>query len=136
MAKEPHPHGDDMRELGKKQRAGRALSEMLRAIGQEVTEVILDDGCNPGPPRIISKAEAMARHIWSKALRHKDDDGETVEPSLDYVKIVLDRTEGKPGSGDRKTDDEKESVPDRISRLNKERLNALAGDVTEDAVSD
>jgi hypothetical protein len=131
--KEPHPHGDDLREVGEKQRAGRALSELIRAIGQEQTEVVLDDGPRPGPPRIISKAESMARFIWFKALPHVGDDGVTYEPNIDYVKIILDRSDGKPGTP-RQVDDDtgRESVPDRISRLNKERLNSLAADVTGD----
>ena len=130
MSKEPHPYGDDMRELGKKQRAGRALSEMLRAIGTELSEVVLDDGPTPGPPRIISKAEALARHIWKRALRHKDDEGNTIEPDLDYVKIALDRIDGRPGTGDKKDERKGETLPDKISRMNAERLNALADDVT------
>ena len=133
---EPHPYGDDLRELGKKQRAGRALSELLRAIGTEMTEVVLDEGPAPGPPRIISKAERMARHIWKKALPHKDDDGVQQEPDLDYIKIVLDRVEGKPGSGDKKEEGVGETLPDKISRMNKERLNALADDVVKGADAD
>ena len=126
---EPHPHGDDLRELGSKQRAGRALSELIRAIGTELTEVVLDDSPKPGPPRIISKAESMARYIWKKALPHKDDEGNENAPDLEYVKIVLDRSEGKPGVAGKDIEDKRESVPDRVSRMNQERLNALADDV-------
>lgn len=129
--REPHPHGDDLRELGEKQRAGRALSEMIRAIGTEQTEVVLDDGPKPGPPRIISKAESMARFIWRKALPHKGDNGEEHEPELDYIRIVLDRAEGKPGVAGKDIEEKKESVPARISRMNTERLNSMADEVTE-----
>ena len=133
--REPHPHGDDLREAGGKARAGRALSELIRAIGQEVTEVILDDGMNPGPPRIISKAEAMARHVWKQALPHKGDDGTEHEPDLDYIKIVLDRSDGRPGTPKDIDDDTgRESVPDKISRLNTDRLNAMADEVVSDGV--
>jgi len=133
VSNEPHPFGDDMRELGKKQRAGRALSEMLRAIGTEMTEVVLDDGPTPGPPRIISKAEALARHIWKRALRHKDDEGNTIEPDLDYVKIALDRIDGKPKAGEKEDPGTKgESLPDKISRMNTLRINDIADDVVND----
>jgi len=132
MSKEPHEYGDDMRDLGKKQRAGKALSEMLRAIGTELTEVECDDGPNPGPPRIMSKAERMARHIWKKALPHKDDEGIQHEPDLDYIKIVLDRVDGKPGSGDKRDDGPNESLPDKISRMNATRINDLAEEVAND----
>lgn len=132
MSNEPHEYGNDLRDLGKKQRAGRALSEMLRAIGTEMTEVALDDGPNPGPPRIMSKAERMARHIWKRALPHKDDEGVDREPDLDYIKIILDRVEGKPGSGDKKNDDTGESLPDKISRMNATRINDLAKEIVGD----
>lgn len=125
--KEPHEYGDDLRELGSKQRAGRALSELMRSIGQETTEVVLDDGPKPGPPRIISKAEAMARHIWRKALPHKDDEGVLHEPELEYVKIVLDRCEGKPGTIKDVEEQRGAELPDKIARLNLERLNADVG---------
>jgi hypothetical protein len=123
------PENEPLMERGQKQRAGKMLSEYIRGIGQEVTEVILDDGMSPGPPKLVSKAEAMARHIWKKALPHKDDMGVQREPELDYVKIILDRTEGRPGvvGDDPAKDAGKESVPDRISRMNADRLNRLAG---------
>lgn len=124
----PDGENHDMLELGQKQRSGRMLSEYIRAIGSEVSEVILDDGPSPGPPRLVSKAEAMARHIWKKALPHTDDLGVRREPELDYVKIILDRTEGKPGvaTEDPNENAGKESVPERISRMNADRLNRLA----------
>lgn len=130
--KEPHPRGDVLREAGEKQRAGKALSELIRAIGQEVTEVVCDSGQAPGPPRIISKAEAMARHIWKKALPHCGDDGVCHGPAIEYVKIVLDRSDGKPGTPkDVDADTGRESVPDKISRLNADRLNAMADEVVD-----
>jgi hypothetical protein len=132
--REPHPYSDNLREAGEKQRAGRALSELIRAIGQEITEVVLDDSLTtPGPPRIISKAESMARFIWRKALPHVDDDGTQHEPELDYVRIVLDRSDGKPGTPKQVDDDTgRESVPDKVSRMNTERLNAMAEDAVDD----
>jgi len=130
---EPHPHGDDLRELGNKQRAGRALSELIRSVGTELTEVVQDTSAGvPGPPRIISKAEALARQCWAMALPAADEEGNIAPGNIDYVKIVLDRSDGKPGSNDAKADDGKESVPERISRLNKERLNTMAGEVAGD----
>ena len=122
------PENEPLMERGQKARAGKMLSEYIRGIGSEVTEVILDDGPSPGPPKLVSKAEAMARHIWKKALPHIDDNGIKREPELDYIKIVLDRTEGKPGvaTEDPNENAGKESVPERISRMNADRLNRLA----------
>jgi len=115
----------DLLECGQKARAGRLLSEYLRAIGQEVDQVTKDD-----TPRLISKAEALARHIWAKALPHKADNGADCEPELEYIRIVLDRIEGRPGvQGKDDAEDNKESVPDRISRMNVERVNRIAKEV-------
>jgi len=116
-------------ELGSKQRAGRLLSEYIRAIGTEVDQVVQDEvpeGCAPGMPRMVSKAEALARHIWRKALPHKDDEGVKHEPDLNYVRIVLERAEGKPGTVEQEKTDTRETVPEKVSRLGVERLNRMA----------
>lgn len=135
MAKKKQPTGENesLLERGQKQRAGRMLSEYIRSIGQEVSEVIDDDvpkGCTPGPPRLVSKAERLARWLWSRALPHTGDDGCMIPPDLDVVKIVLDRVEGKPGiQGQEDADRDKESVPDRISRMNADRVNNITAEV-------
>lgn len=119
----------DLLELGKKQRAGQLISGYIRAIGCEVTEVIVEDtpdGCPQGMPKLVSKAEALARYIWSHALPKKDDDGNYKAPDKDFIRLVLDRIEGKPGIVGAEQGDNKESVPDRISRLSAERLNRMA----------
>jgi len=119
-------------ELGSKQRAGRLLSEYIRAIGTEVDQVVQDEvpeGCAPGMPRMVSKAEALARHIWRKALPHKDDEGVKHEPDLNYVRIVLERAEGKPGTVEQEKEPSREAIPDRISRINAERLNRISAEV-------
>jgi hypothetical protein len=119
----------DLLQLGQKARAGALLSGYLRAIGTENTEVVIDDvplGCPPGMPKLVSKAEALARHIWRKALRHKDDEGVTHEPDLNYVRIVLERIEGKAGTMAEEKGETRETVPEKVSRLGVERLNRLA----------
>jgi len=127
--KKPNPENPDLLERGQKQRAGRLLSEYLRAVAQEVDQVIVEDsmpGCPPGMPRLVSKAEALARWLWSRALVHKDSVGNPIPPDLDVVKIVLDRCEGKPGTGADDPADGRETVPDKISRMNAERVNRIA----------
>ncbi|MBW2604696.1 MAG: hypothetical protein JRE28_10350 [Deltaproteobacteria bacterium] len=71
----------------------------------------------------------MARQCWAMALPTTDEEGNTLAGNIDYVKIVLDRSDGKPGSNGEKADNGAENIPDRISRLNKERLNAISADV-------
>jgi len=129
MAKKPPKEDKDLLQLGQKQRAGALLSGYLRAIGTEVDQVITDDvpqGCPVGMPKIISKAEALARHIWKKALPHMDDEGVKREPDLNYVRIVLERIEGKAGTMEAEKDSGRESVPDKVSRMGVERINRMA----------
>lgn len=126
----------EKRELGEKSRAGKMISEYIRALGSELTEVVLDDSPeNPGPPRLVTKAEALARFVWSKALpstkRSNDGTVETIEPNLDYVKMVFDRCDGKPGTG-KDEDVGHESIPDKISRLSAKRLNGIADKIADD----
>lgn len=120
----------DLLELGQKARSGQILSSYLRAIATECTEVIEDDvpkGCTPGPPRLVSKAERLARHIWHCALPHTDDEGVRREPNLSYVRLVLERIEGKAAvATEDKTNDGRETVPEKVSRLGVARLNRLA----------
>jgi hypothetical protein len=128
--KKPDPENKDLLQLGAKVRAGMLLSSYLRAIGTEVTEVMDDDvprGCTPGMPRLISKAERLARWLWYRALPHKDDEGNTVQPDLRVVQLVMDRVEGKAGVvAEDKANDGRETVPEKVSRLGVERLNKLA----------
>ena len=130
MAKKSAGENQDLLQLGQKVRAGMLLSSYLRAIGTEVTEVMDDDvprGCAPGMPRLVSKAERLARWLWYRALPHKDDEGNVVQPDLRVVQLVMDRVEGKAGTvAEDKANDGRETVPDKVSRLGVERLNKLA----------
>jgi hypothetical protein len=119
-------------ELGTKQRAGQLISQYLRAIGTEKTELVdIVIGPDEIKHKIVSKAEALARDIFNKALGKRSiEDGINVIPdpkiTLEYRKLVLDRIDGR--SGDNPTDEggRRISVPDRISEMNRDRLNKLA----------
>ncbi len=129
MAKKQPKENPDLLQLGQKSRAGHLLSGYLRAIGTETDQVVIEDtpeGCPPGLPRIVSKAEALARFIWRKALPHKDDEGKQHEPDIRYVHIVLERVEGKAGVIDADKDAGRETIPEKVSRLGVERLNRIA----------
>jgi hypothetical protein len=132
--KQPSGENPDLLQLGQKARAGQLLSGYLRAIGTECDQVILPDtpkGCTPGMPKMVSKAEALARHIWKKALQWTDDDGVAHEPDLNYVRIVLERIEGKVGTVEQEKDPNRETVPEKVSRLGVERLNRMAEETVE-----
>jgi len=114
-----------MLELGQKRRAGRLLSSYLRAIADERTEVVdIAVGPDKVEHRVISKAEALARDMWHQAMVCSD-----AKLKLDYRKLVLERTEGKPSAGNDNEEKKKDGVPERISEINKNRVNAIASEI-------
>lgn len=124
-------------ELGQKQRAGRLLSCYLRSIGTEKTETVIDPiTCKSV---IVSKAEALARKLWDRAIGRRmrenpeTGDVEIVEGDidLDCVKILLDRIEGKTGVNADVADANKVTAADKVSEVNKRRMNMLAEGVDE-----
>lgn len=119
-------------ELGSKQRAGGLLSSYLRGIGTEKTETVIDPiTCKTV---IVSKAEALARKLWDRAIgrriRENPDTGELEvtegDMDLDCAKILLDRIEGKTGVSVEAADSGKATAADKVSEINKRRMNALA----------
>jgi len=111
---------------GSKNRAGKLLSSYLRAIAQEMTEVVdVATGPDTVEHKIISKGEAMARDMFEQALNGAD-----AKLKLEYRKLIFDRIEGRAGDTNKDAKHER-SVPDRISDLNKERINAISQEVTE-----
>jgi len=112
---------------GSKNRAGRLLSGYLAAIAQEVTELVdVVVGPDGVERRLVSKGEAMARDMFEQALNGAD-----AKLKLEYRKLILDRIEGRAGDTNKDAKHER-SVPDRISDLNKERINAISQEVTEE----
>lgn len=112
----------ELTELGNKQRAGQLISSYLRAIGTEKTEVatvFIDP--DTGKKKIISKAEALAREMWQIVL----DENADAELKFKYRKLILDRIEGRPGTED-ELKDRDISIPDKISEINRAKLNAIA----------
>ncbi len=118
---------------GTKQRAGLILSSMMRSIAEEETEL----GGTKSDPKMISKAEALARLVWKKALgyteqvlRNNELIDDTHPPDRVYVGMLLDRLEGRvaavePGKKEKRT------VADRVGEQNKKRINAIAKDSVE-----
>jgi len=109
-------------------RARRLLTEYIRKIAGEQTELVKDPETGD---RMATKAEALARLIWKKALGYKDQvliAGIPTEkefyPDKDMISLLYDRLEGKVGIGE---DIEKgQQLPKRISELTKQKLNKLA----------
>ncbi len=127
MKKGSKKENKQLLELGQKQRAGQLISGYLRAIGIEKTE-IADVFTDPdtGKKKIISKAEALARDLWKQALENADAD-----VKLKYRKLLLDRIEGKPGI-DEEPKGKHTTIPERISEINRDKLNAIAEEPAEE----
>lgn len=116
-----------LRELGEKHRSGRAFSEYLRGIGTEATELVTNP--DTGKTIVVTKAEALARRVWLAALGQEWDDisGQLIDTgktNIAWVKLLLERLEGKPGTDD--TSNNGPNVADRVSETNKRRINAIA----------
>ena len=121
VAKKPKEN-KKLLQLGQKARAGRLISEYIRAIGTEKTErVDVTIDVDTVEPQIISKAEAMVRDMWSKALKNDD-----AKEKLEYRKILIERIEGRPEANQEEGVKKKLSIPDRISDFNKDKLNEIA----------
>jgi len=114
---------------GKLTRAGQLLSQFVRDISLEKTELIKDAN---GEDRMASKAEALARMIWQRGLgftEQKVIDGVLTDiehaPDRVYVGMLWDRMEGRaplmnPEKGNKRT------IADRITEQGKKRINKLS----------
>ena len=106
-------------------KAGRLLSKWLRQIAEEPTEFIKDDN---NEDRMATKAEAIARLIWKKALGYTTTEvvkGETINtiyaPDKGMISLLYDRIEGRaPVSTD--VGGKQRSTADRVSEQGKSRI--------------
>jgi len=117
--------------IGDKAHAGRMLSEFLRRIAQEKTEVTdgtaLEDGV------MITKAEAMARQMFKIALGYEEVTAnkagvlitKKIKPSAGMMALIFDRMEGRAAPTNL-NEDKKRTLPKKVSDENKKRLNDLA----------
>ena len=115
---------------------GRLLTDFLRDVGGEETELVTVDGV----PTMVSKAEALARKLYLMALggtvEQKNDHGVvcvvTFEPSIPAAKLIREWTEGKPGES-KSASDKKGKRPERFDKNTGNRLSrVLRTDVASD----
>lgn len=106
-------------------KAGQLLSKWLRQIAEEETEFIKDDGND----RMVTKAEAIARLIWKKALGYSEkkinskgvEVTENHPPDRTMINLLLDRIEGRaPMSTD--MGKKKQSIADKVSEQGAKRI--------------
>ncbi len=114
-------------------KAGQLLSKWLRQISEEKTEFTKGEDSN-GEDRMVTKAEAIARLIWKKALGYtteeKNDDGTTTKthyaPDRTMMGMIFDRIEGRaPVSTD--MGKKKRSVADKVSEQGAKRIKDAGG---------
>ena len=119
--------------IGDKVRAGRLLSEHLRKIAQEETELVKGTS---NDDRMITKAEALARLMFKLALgwteeNFKDGKKKVHNPSAGMIALIWDRIEGRsvPLVGDGK---QGRTLPNKVSEESKNRLNRMITDSNGD----
>lgn len=115
-------------EAGKLQKAGMLLSQFIRSIAFEKTELVKVDG----EDQLASKAEALARLVWKKALGYTEQKvikGELIDinypPDRTMISLLWDRMEGRtplmnPEKGNKRT------IADKVSEQGKKRSNKIA----------
>jgi len=114
---------------GKLTKAGQLLSQFIRSIALEETEFVKDAN---GEDRMTSKAEALARLIWQRALGFTEQKVinkilTDIEHSPDkmMINMIFDRAEGRaPLMGSDKKD--RRTIADRVSEQGKKRINKIA----------
>jgi len=118
------------KERGHKIRAGKLLSNYIRLIAEEETEFIKDVD---GEDKMVTKAEALARLIWKKALGYKEINivkdlpvETTYHPDKYLMGLLFDRMEGRAPItvGD---SDGKMTTAERVSEQGKKRIESAGG---------
>jgi len=122
---------------GKKVIAGKLLSKFIREIASEEYDdpIIKARG---EEAVMVTKAEAIARHIWNVALGFVEEvdiykDGvkigvklEAHKPDKWAINMIWDRMEGRVGQADAKSGSDKASLAEKVSGLGAKRVNQIA----------
>ncbi len=113
-----------MSRQGKKTKAGRILTRFLEEIAEEKTELGEDDV-------LITKAEALARLIWKRALGYtelnvKTNKDEYHAPEHSKIGLIFDRVEGRAATAG---EDVKGKIPlsKRVDEVGKKRISEAGG---------
>ncbi len=107
-------------------KANRLVSKYLTEMAT-VKDACIDDG---EEARMCTRAEKLAELIWRNTLGFTEEDPKTGVtiihvPSLPYLRILLERMEGKVQ--DVSATKAPKSIADRISEKTKSRINDIAG---------
>jgi len=124
-------------EHGKKIAAGKLLSKFIKEIASEEYDdpIIKAKG---EEAVMVTKAEAIARHIWNVALGFVEEvdvykEGKKIgvelvvhRPDKWAINLIWDRMEGRAGAADLKGGSDKASQADKVSAQGKKRLAQIA----------
>lgn len=124
-------------EHGKKTVAGRLLSKFIREILNETHDDPLIKAKGEDAV-MVTKAEAIARHIVKSALGYVEQEevwknGQMLgirdvihKPDKSFIHLVLDRMEGRVGPADLKSGSDKASLAEKVSAQGKKHLDQIA----------
>ena len=112
-----------------KNKADKLITQFLEVVGEEETELVRR---SDGEDHIATKAEALARLIWKKALGYTETitgaGGKLQEkahsPNTAMMHIIFERIEGKV-QGDKESPRENMTVADRIGEQGKKAINEV-----------
>ncbi len=112
-------------------KANRLVSKYLTEMAT-VKDACIDDG---EEARMCTRAEKLAQIIWQNALGYTEKDPKTDVtvihvPSLAYLRILLERMEGKVQ--DVSATNSKKSLAERVKDTTKSKLNKMAEQSTTD----
>ena len=113
---------------GRKSKAGKLLTRYLEIIAEEKTEMI--KGAD-GEDKLATKAEALARLIWKRALGYtelnvKDNVDIVHQPEQSKIGMIFDRIEGRAPTAGEDTKD-KITAAQRVSEQGKNRITEAGG---------
>ena len=116
----------ELTEQGAKIRAGKLLSQYLRVIAQENTELVKSEN---GEDRMTTKAEALVRIIFEQALGKEILNVKTGivtkhAPNLSMIHLIWDRIEGRSVPFDAKGGKDT-SIADRVGEIAADRINDI-----------
>lgn len=131
------PNDTEKNEHGKKIAAGKLLSKFIREILNETHDDPLIKAKGEDAV-MVTKAEAIARHVVKSALGYYEEEDVFVKgvktgvknvyhkPDKSFIHLVWDRMEGRVGQADAKAGSDKASLADKVSEQGKKRLGQIA----------
>ncbi len=131
------PAKTEKSEHGKKSIAGKLLSKFIREILNETHDDPLIKARGEEAV-MVTKAEAIARHVVKSALGYTEEEDVFVKgvktgikniyhkPDKSFIHLVWDRMEGRVGQADAKGGSDKASLAEKVSGLGAKRVNQIA----------